>query len=122
MHVFAQVVLGSFLEDHLCCHKCSSGPFMLVINGPHYVLQGSFMFMYKWSCRTKYNRINGPPDHLCSDHLCCDSILNIALFAKLRSLPMCISSRIAKLIVRQISLYMVRQHLKRVTSFNREIS
>ena len=45
IHVFAQVVLGSFLEDHLCCHKWSrrtiyvvingpGGPFMLVINGP----------------------------------------------------------------------------------------
>ena len=30
-----------------------------------YVLPGPFMSMHKWSGQTKYDDINGPPDHLC---------------------------------------------------------
>ena len=59
----------NFLWDHLCCHKLSGGPFMLIIIGPHaWVGQGPFMFypdhlamsMHKWSGRTNYDNISGP--------------------------------------------------------------
>ena len=51
---------GHILEDHLCCHIWSTwvGPFT-------YVLPGPFMSMHKYSSRTNYDDINGPPDLLC---------------------------------------------------------